>query len=385
MTHALLSLDAPTETSASASAGAGAVAAADAAVTPPLLSPDAAVTPPLLSPDSPTETSAGAAAAAAAVTPPLLSPGVAVTPPLLSPDALTETAAAATVVPSQISPAPPSPTCLNTAYGSGNCLRQEHPQAPQRPAAEANEEGTAEQTGNQGVRRGEAAKLRHPCPPHTPYTPKASTTGSGTGHCGGDDCGVTCDTPDGAGHEGDGATGATGGGSRVRQGPVVEGAAGSAAAAAIGVVATAAAAAIAVVATTAAVATGAAATAAAATAVVAAVATSTWHASMGGSSAPTPQAPRPLGLSAPATAATVATTAPAFCATMASLRVLAFDHEGRPVQFDRWLNDLQLYLQSDSKDSVSLFDLESSAATAPPATAYSAPRSQWLTHDAAAV
>ncbi|CAI7791477.1 unnamed protein product [Closterium sp. NIES-53] len=53
---------------------------------------------------------------------------------------------------------------------------------------------------------------------------------------------------------------------------------------------------------------------------------------------------------------------------MASLRVLAFDHEGRPVQFDTWLNDLQLYLLSDSKDSVSLFDLASCAATAPPIT-----------------
>ncbi|CAI7821976.1 unnamed protein product [Closterium sp. NIES-53] len=54
---------------------------------------------------------------------------------------------------------------------------------------------------------------------------------------------------------------------------------------------------------------------------------------------------------------------------MASLRVLAFDHEGRPVQFDTWLDDLQLYLLSDSKDSLSLFDLASGAATAPPATA----------------
>ncbi|CAI7844340.1 unnamed protein product [Closterium sp. NIES-54] len=35
----------------------------------------------------------------------------------------------------------------------------------------------------------------------------------------------------------------------------------------------------------------------------------------------------------------------------------SFDHEGRPVQFDTWIDDLQLYLQSDSKDSVSLFDL----------------------------
>ncbi|CAI7891426.1 unnamed protein product [Closterium sp. NIES-53] len=69
---------------------------------------------------------------------------------------------------------------------------------------------------------------------------------------------------------------------------------------------------------------------------------------------------------------------------MASLRVLAFDHEGRPVQFDTWLDDVQLYLLSDSKDSVSRFDLASGAATAPPATAYSSTFSQWLTRDAAA-
>ncbi|CAI7892625.1 unnamed protein product [Closterium sp. NIES-54] len=105
-----------------------------------------------------------------------------------------------------------------------------------------------------------------------------------------------------------------------------------------------------------------------------------------GPSAPRPQAPRPLGLSTPAaaTAATTATAASACCATMASLRVLAFDHEGRPVQFDTWLDDLQLYLLSDSKDNVSLFDLASGAATAPPATANSATRSQWLTRNAAA-
>ncbi|CAI7761459.1 unnamed protein product [Closterium sp. NIES-54] len=41
---------------------------------------------------------------------------------------------------------------------------------------------------------------------------------------------------------------------------------------------------------------------------------------------------------------------------MASLRVLAFDPEGRPVAFDTWHDDLQLYLLSDLKDSVSLFD-----------------------------
>ncbi|CAI7818285.1 unnamed protein product [Closterium sp. NIES-53] len=69
---------------------------------------------------------------------------------------------------------------------------------------------------------------------------------------------------------------------------------------------------------------------------------------------------------------------------MASLQVLAFDHEGRPVQFDTWLDDLQLYVLSDSKDSVSLFDLTSGAATAPPVIADSATRFQWFTRDAAA-
>ncbi|CAI7755947.1 unnamed protein product [Closterium sp. NIES-53] len=54
---------------------------------------------------------------------------------------------------------------------------------------------------------------------------------------------------------------------------------------------------------------------------------------------------------------------------MASLRVLAFDHEGRPVVFDTWHGHLQLYLLSDTKDSVSLFDHVSGVAPAPPATA----------------
>ncbi|CAI7835118.1 unnamed protein product [Closterium sp. NIES-53] len=69
---------------------------------------------------------------------------------------------------------------------------------------------------------------------------------------------------------------------------------------------------------------------------------------------------------------------------MASIRVLAFDHEGRPVHFDTWLDDLQLYLLSDIKDGVSLFDHVSGAATAPPTTADSVTRSQWLSRDAAA-
>ncbi|CAI7893887.1 unnamed protein product [Closterium sp. NIES-54] len=59
-------------------------------------------------------------------------------------------------------------------------------------------------------------------------------------------------------------------------------------------------------------------------------------------------------------------------------------HEGRPIQFNTWLDDLQLYLLSDSRDSVSLFDHMSGASLAPPATADSATRSLWLTRDAAA-
>ncbi|CAI7732426.1 unnamed protein product [Closterium sp. NIES-53] len=69
---------------------------------------------------------------------------------------------------------------------------------------------------------------------------------------------------------------------------------------------------------------------------------------------------------------------------MASLHVLTFDHEGRPIQFDTWLDDVQLYLLSDSRDSISLFDHTSGAAPAPSATADIATRSQWLTRDAAA-
>ncbi|CAI7766944.1 unnamed protein product, partial [Closterium sp. NIES-53] len=52
--------------------------------------------------------------------------------------------------------------------------------------------------------------------------------------------------------------------------------------------------------------------------------------------------------------------------------------------FDTWLDALQLYLLSDSRDSILLFDHTSGASLTPPATAVSATRSQWLTHDGAA-
>ncbi|CAI7828351.1 unnamed protein product [Closterium sp. NIES-53] len=69
---------------------------------------------------------------------------------------------------------------------------------------------------------------------------------------------------------------------------------------------------------------------------------------------------------------------------MASLHVLTSDHEGRPIQFDTWLDSLQLYLLSDSRNNVSLFDHTSGASIAPLATADRATRSQWLTRVAAA-
>ncbi|CAI7885906.1 unnamed protein product [Closterium sp. NIES-54] len=70
---------------------------------------------------------------------------------------------------------------------------------------------------------------------------------------------------------------------------------------------------------------------------------------------------------------------------MASPSVLTFDAEGRAVDFEVWLDDLQLFLQCDRADGLSLFDLTSGVSPAPPATADSTVRSQWATRDAAAL
>ncbi|CAI7892125.1 unnamed protein product [Closterium sp. NIES-54] len=64
--------------------------------------------------------------------------------------------------------------------------------------------------------------------------------------------------------------------------------------------------------------------------------------------------------------------------------MLGLHRQGRPVAFDMWHDDLQLYLLSDRRDSVSLFDHVSGAATAPPATADVSTRSLWLSRDATA-
>ncbi|CAI6005387.1 unnamed protein product [Closterium sp. NIES-64] len=69
---------------------------------------------------------------------------------------------------------------------------------------------------------------------------------------------------------------------------------------------------------------------------------------------------------------------------MATPSVLTFDAEGRAVDFEVWVDDLQLFLQCDRADGLSLLDLTSGASPAPPADAGSTVRSQWATRDAAA-
>ncbi|CAI5999223.1 unnamed protein product [Closterium sp. NIES-64] len=69
---------------------------------------------------------------------------------------------------------------------------------------------------------------------------------------------------------------------------------------------------------------------------------------------------------------------------MASPSVLTFDAEGRAVDFEVWVDDLQLFLQCDRADGLSLFYLTSGASPAPAADADATVRSQWATRDAAA-
>ncbi|CAI6012667.1 unnamed protein product, partial [Closterium sp. NIES-65] len=71
-------------------------------------------------------------------------------------------------------------------------------------------------------------------------------------------------------------------------------------------------------------------------------------------------------------------------AVMTSPSVLTFDAEGQAVDFEVWVDDLQLFLQCDRADGLSLFDLTSSASPAPATDADATVRSQWATRDAAA-
>ncbi|CAI5978014.1 unnamed protein product [Closterium sp. NIES-64] len=69
---------------------------------------------------------------------------------------------------------------------------------------------------------------------------------------------------------------------------------------------------------------------------------------------------------------------------MASPSVLTFDAEGRAIDFEVWIDYLQLFLQCDRADGLSLFDLTSGASRAPAADADATIHSQWTTRDAAA-
>ncbi|CAI7779978.1 unnamed protein product [Closterium sp. NIES-53] len=69
---------------------------------------------------------------------------------------------------------------------------------------------------------------------------------------------------------------------------------------------------------------------------------------------------------------------------MATPSVLTFDAEGRAVDFEVRVDDLQLFLQCDRTDGLSLFDLTSGVSPPPPPTADSSVRSQWASRDAAA-
>ncbi|CAI7853397.1 unnamed protein product [Closterium sp. NIES-54] len=66
----------------------------------------------------------------------------------------------------------------------------------------------------------------------------------------------------------------------------------------------------------------------------------------------------PIAAAAAATATTTSTgttaAAAASLATMATISVLSFEAEGRPISFDVWLDNLQLFLHSTARDGVSL-------------------------------
>ncbi|CAI7887970.1 unnamed protein product, partial [Closterium sp. NIES-54] len=62
----------------------------------------------------------------------------------------------------------------------------------------------------------------------------------------------------------------------------------------------------------------------------------------------------------------------------------SFEPDGRPIEFDVWLDDLQLFLLTDVKEGVSLFDYISGTVVTPAADAPALERSQWQTRDAAA-
>ncbi|CAI7730037.1 unnamed protein product [Closterium sp. NIES-54] len=69
-----------------------------------------------------------------------------------------------------------------------------------------------------------------------------------------------------------------------------------------------------------------------------------------------------------AAAAAAAAAATAATATMATVSVLSFDAAGCTITFDIWLDDLQLYLQSEARDDIPLFAHTDGSLPAPPDT-----------------
>ncbi|CAI7883108.1 unnamed protein product [Closterium sp. NIES-54] len=86
---------------------------------------------------------------------------------------------------------------------------------------------------------------------------------------------------------------------------------------------------------------------------------------------------------ATAAATPLAAAAATATAAMANFSVLTFDAEGRAISFDVWLDDLQLYLQSEARDGISLFVHTEGTLPAPAATAVE-DHSKWLMRDATA-
>ncbi|CAI7799110.1 unnamed protein product [Closterium sp. NIES-54] len=90
--------------------------------------------------------------------------------------------------------------------------------------------------------------------------------------------------------------------------------------------------------------------------------------------------PTATAAATPLAAAAAAATA---TAAMANFSVLTFDAEGRAISFDVWLDDLQLYLESEARDGFSLFVHTEGTLPAPAAIAVE-DHSKWLMRDATA-
>ncbi|CAI5457463.1 unnamed protein product [Closterium sp. Yama58-4] len=87
---------------------------------------------------------------------------------------------------------------------------------------------------------------------------------------------------------------------------------------------------------------------------------------------------------APAVTTAAAATTTAAAAVAVTAAAAAVVTAAAAVHFEVWLDDLQLFLQCDSKDDVSLYDLTSGASPQPAADADATVRSRWNTRDAAA-